>query len=267
MKQLLLLATILFSFAGFSQCTADYDFQGAAFGVSPDPLLGESFQQGILNNPYSDVIHIMVPTSAADIDESFPATAPIDSLTLLGVSLVDLETDITYDIADLGLEVVCNNNGDSPDPCTFYGGSQYCASLEGTPNQIGDYQLIISVLGYTTAFGIVIPQQVDFDQYTYQIVDIADNVNETASTEVSLMQNSPNPFNGMTTIGYTLPQAQVVKIEVVNLLGEVVWSHTETGRIGSNKVTMNGSCLDAGIYLYSLTTEGKTLTKRLVINN
>ena len=48
--------------------------------------------------------------------------------------------------------VVCNNNGDSPDPCMFMGGLQYCASIEGTPTIPGNYSIDLLILGWLTIF-------------------------------------------------------------------------------------------------------------------
>jgi len=41
-------------------------------------------------------------------------------------------------------------------------------------------------------------------------------------SEWSLLPNYPNPFNPETTIEYVLPEATQVKLEVFNVLGEVV---------------------------------------------
>lgn len=253
------------SFAAGAQCVADYDFGTAPFGVSPDPLLGESFDQAVLNVEYSDVIHIKVPTSAADIDPTFPEAAPIDSITLVGVNLVDVNNANTYTVQDIGLNIVCNNNGDSVDPCTFYGGNQYCASLEGTPTVAGEFQLIIDVIGYTTIFGIVVPQEVSFDQYTFSVLD-PNSVEDQIAYVLGMEQNSPNPFSKNTSIAYTLPTNESFSFKVTNLLGEVVHDEAVVGQKGTGLITFNGASLQAGIYLYSIETSNGVLTKRLIIN-
>lgn len=265
MKKLLLSFALMASFAAGAQCVADYDFGTAPFGVSPDPLLGESFDQAVLNVEYSDVIHIKVPTSAADIDPTFPEAAPIDSITLVGVNLVDVNNANTYTVQDIGLNIVCNNNGDSVDPCTFYGGNQYCASLEGTPTVAGEFQLIIDVIGYTTIFGIVVPQEVSFDQYTFSVLD-PNSVEDQIAYVLGMEQNSPNPFSKNTSIAYTLPTNESFSFKVTNLLGEVVHDEAVVGQKGTGLITFNGASLQAGIYLYSIETSNGVLTKRLIIN-
>ncbi|WP_306643706.1 T9SS type A sorting domain-containing protein [Sanyastnella coralliicola] len=264
MKRILLFATALFAFtAASAQCTADYDFGDLPFGVSPDPLLGESFEVAELGMAYEDVIHIMVPTSAADIDDTFPAEAPIDSVVLVNISFV--LADVTYTLEEMGLEAVCNNNGDSPDPCTFYGGTQYCASLEGTPLIAGEFQLIITVQGWTTVFGVPISQNIDFDQYTF-IVSDGTSVAENAALELSLGNNVPNPADDQTTVPFTLNKAESVRLTVINLLGEAVIDELIDGRRGNNNTVLDVSELNNGIYLYSIEAAGKKMTKRMVIN-
>ena len=91
-----------------AQCAIDFDFGESTFGVSPDPNLGETFVTGMLDQPYSDVLHILIPTSAADIDDQFPPTLPIDSVVVAenGVVLTDTVTNETFLPEEIGLGLV-----------------------------------------------------------------------------------------------------------------------------------------------------------------
>jgi hypothetical protein len=143
---------VAISSTAFGQCVADFEFGDVGFGVSPDPVLGENFDSGVVGQEYFDVLHILIPTFASDVDDSYPPTLPIDSINLIDVVLTDTVTLMTYSAEELGLMVVCNNNGDSPDPCMFIGGLQYCASIEGTPTIPGIYRIDLLVLGWLTIF-------------------------------------------------------------------------------------------------------------------
>ena len=62
MKNLTIIFLALLAFnISFSQCTADYDFGDVTMGVSPDPFNGESFDDGLVGEPYEDVLHILLP--------------------------------------------------------------------------------------------------------------------------------------------------------------------------------------------------------------
>mgnify|MGYP006155780483 CR=1 FL=1 len=141
---------LMISSTAIGQCENDYDFGDVGFGVSPDPVLGETFTTGTVNQDYYDVLNLLVPAYAADVDEIYPPQLLIDSLEVVSVSFTDTVTLIVYTPEMLGLEVVCNNNGDSGNPCSFLGGLQYCATIQGIPNTSGVFKIDISIIGWLT---------------------------------------------------------------------------------------------------------------------
>ena len=74
----------------------------------------------------------------------------------------------------------------------------------------------------------------------------------------ALEANYPNPFNPSTTIGYQLPMATEVRLEIYNLMGQPVRTLVQTVEpAGYHQVEWNG--LDnegmpaaAGLYLYRI---------------
>ena len=102
-----LLAPVLMT----AQCTADFDFGDVPFGISPDPALGETFEEGVIDEPYSDTLHVLMPTVASDLD--FPIPVDVDSMVLQTITLNGVEGE-ALSIEDLNLTLEPNNNGDSP---------------------------------------------------------------------------------------------------------------------------------------------------------
>ena len=151
-KFYLVICALVLSSSAFGQCEVNFDFGDVGFGISPDPNLGETLETGIVNQEYIDVIHILIPAFASDIEPDYPPTLPIDSISLESVVFTDTVTLIEYSPEDLGLVIVCNNLGDSPDPCSFMGATQYCASVEGVPNTPAVYKIDLHVLGWLTIF-------------------------------------------------------------------------------------------------------------------
>jgi glucose/arabinose dehydrogenase len=81
-----------------------------------------------------------------------------------------------------------------------------------------------------------------------------------------LLQNSPNPFNPSTTIGYTLERREHVTLHVINTLGEVVATLVnETLEPGRHSVRFDGQGLASGVYFYRLTTADRTETRKLIL--
>ena len=98
------------------------------------------------------------------------------------------------------------------------------------------------------------------DTHTEDKTDIA-QVN--AATAV-LYQNAPNPFSERTSIRYSLPESvKTADIYIFNMQGSVV-KKISAGRSGT--VEIQGSDLQAGMYLYSLIADGKEVdTKRMIL--
>lgn len=86
------------------------------------------------------------------------------------------------------------------------------------------------------------------------------------STEFSLMQNAPNPFNNVTSIGFTLPEAGDATLNVYDVTGKVLLSIQRTFAKGFNTVEINGSDLSGtGLMYYELVSGANKATKKMLI--
>ncbi len=87
----------------------------------------------------------------------------------------------------------------------------------------------------------------------------------------SLSQNYPNPFNPTTTIEFSLPTAGKTKIEVYNILGELVSTPFDgIAAAGANSIVWDGTNskgqnVSSGIYFYRLTADEYTETKKMTL--
>lgn len=89
---------------------------------------------------------------------------------------------------------------------------------------------------------------------------------KTTETPASLSQNKPNPFSSETRIEMFVPQSVTnATLYVYDLQGKQVKSIAVTGR-GATFETIHGSELQAGLYIYSLVTDGKLVgSKQMVL--
>ena len=70
----------------------------------------------------------------------------------------------------------------------------------------------------------------------------------------NLAQNYPNPFNPRTTIVFTLPEAQRVRLEIYNQLGQLVVTLIDRHmNSGQHSIGFHAADLASGVYLYRLT--------------
>ena len=81
-----------------------------------------------------------------------------------------------------------------------------------------------------------------------------------------LKQNVPNPYSGNTSIEFYLPQANNAILEIKDIYGRKIAMLINTQlAAGWHQETFNSGNMAAGIYLYQLTVNGQTMTKRMVI--
>ena len=81
-----------------------------------------------------------------------------------------------------------------------------------------------------------------------------------------MSQNYPNPFNPTTTIEFSIPTNGIYTLEVFNILGQKVASLLN-GNLeqGNHKAIFNATNLSTGIYLYRLSGNSVTITKKMMI--
>jgi hypothetical protein len=83
-------------------------------------------------------------------------------------------------------------------------------------------------------------------------------------SEFALLVNHPNPFNASTVIGYQLPEASNVKLEVYNVLGEKVATLVDGEQeAGYRYVVWDASAISSGVYFYRLQAGEFVSTKKM----
>ena len=89
---------------------------------------------------------------------------------------------------------------------------------------------------------------------------------ENLPSAFTLKQNYPNPFNPITQIQYEMKSAGQVNMELFDIRGAKVRTLiNEQKPAGSYEFTFDGSQLSSGVYFYSMTANGFTETRKLVL--
>jgi hypothetical protein len=95
---------------------------------------------------------------------------------------------------------------------------------------------------------------------------VDDEASEVLPASFVLDQNYPNPFNPITEISFDLPRGSVVKLEVFNLIGQLVATlSNDYFSAGQHTVTWNANKRASGVYLYRLTAGELVETRKMLL--
>ena len=242
----------------FGHVAAQCDPQSVNFGEAPWGLAPDGvetfFEVAELGVDYLDEVHLLVPSFASEVVPDTPLDAPIDSVVISSVLLVDTLSGDTLQFVDVGMEYICNNLGDCVDPCTFLGGGQYCATFTGVPTVAGDFMLSLEVQVWATVFGFPLATPFSFSGFPFPILGETDGVGEREESKASIY---PNPAADL----FSLDGAQGCQATLSSLDGKVqrqwnVARHHE-------RIAVSG--LPAGLYTLGLMAPGRCEVLRLSI--
>ena len=103
------------------------------------------------------------------------------------------------------------------------------------------------------------------EQKNQWLTDIKE-ISSELPAEFELSQNYPNPFNPTTTIKFSIPQTNVVKMKIYNLLGQEVQTLiNQEMSAGSYTVDFDASRLASGLYIDSITAGKYSAAKKMVL--
>ena len=123
-------------------------------------------------------------------------------------------------------------------------------SFTDAPSLIGTYKYRLKQIDLNGQF-----------KYSNEIEVVYNNV-----FSFSLNQNYPNPFNPSTTISYQLSEAGLVSLKVYDVLGkEIVTLVNDLKQSGIHEVNFNASEYGSGIYMYRMTVNNFTQTRKMIL--
>ena len=76
---------------------------------------------------------------------------------------------------------------------------------------------------------------------------------------------SPNPFSVTTRIRFQADEELEIEFFVKDLLGNIIYKKKVVTKKGANSIPFYRDDLESGIYIYSLKTKWKIISKRIVI--
>ncbi|MFC2170363.1 T9SS type A sorting domain-containing protein [Calditrichota bacterium] len=93
---------------------------------------------------------------------------------------------------------------------------------------------------------------------------------ESLPVEFAVLPAYPNPFNSRITVPVALPQNGMVKVVLVNIMGQQVSSHSQLMQAGMQKInlelsTESGEKVTSGIYFLQVSFHDQIATTKLVL--
>ena len=83
---------------------------------------------------------------------------------------------------------------------------------------------------------------------------------------VELYQNYPNPFNPKTTILFSVPRTEFVRLKLFDIAGKEIKNLMETVVCpGEHRVELHSNGLSNGVYIYRLLADGVVYSKKLLL--
>jgi hypothetical protein len=108
-------------------------------------------------------------------------------------------------------------------------------------------------------------KQIDYDGTFEYSNEVEVEVN-LLPKEYIIYQNYPNPFNPVTKIKFSLPKQTRLKINLYNVLGELVQTITEgLYEAGNYEAELNAQALPSGIYIYKFESSEFVQSKKVML--
>ncbi len=237
MKKLLLsfALTALLASSSFGQCTPQPSLIDDSFGVYPDTII--NFPGAVLSAAYYTELNFKAPSDAGEIDPLFTG-ATINYFTVTNV-----------DGLPSGMSYTCNVSN-----CQYPGGSAGCASITGTCDVEGVYEIII----YITA-NITIPfigtQDVDETFTGYRIYVNEDGAVSLLENELDQITLHPNPVSNKFTLTGLSSDFGVTTIAIYNMEGKLIQAVDNDNQTSVEVAT---SALQNGMYFVNITHNNGT---------
>ena len=104
------------------------------------------------------------------------------------------------------------------------------------------------------------------DNTIYHFSDILVGIGKQHLIDTNVSQNYPNPFAASSVVNVTLPGRTNLSLEVVNLMGQVVFT-ADKGVVdsGMHTFTIDASNLGSGVYFYTVKAGESSVTRKMLV--
>ncbi|MCW3101820.1 MAG: Fibronectin type domain protein [Bacteroidetes bacterium] len=258
-----------------ASCTPDLSCLGTATeGICPDSATG--IPTANIGAAYNTTVSVKIPAVYTYMGTTYNLTHFV--ITNVDVDTTAGSTGSYVPLSAIGLTYL-GSGGNSPSGgasgvsgvtmtqhCYWAAPGSACVVVSGTPTKQGTFPIRIKSQIRTLVFGsgVWIPAP-DNTDYRMTVLGPA-GVESMSAAKFEVMQNNPNPFSSVSKISFSSATPADVEFKVFNMLGSVVFSKTIKAEKGMNSYELDASSFSAGIYVYSMKSGDKTITKRMIVS-
>lgn len=242
-----------------AQCQPDPLYADSSSGVYPTPTAGVVFD-ACINTAFSEVFTIILTTDPITIDVAgSPQEVVINKVS--GITVSGLPSGISLSCGVPNCEYTPTN-------------SPSCAIISGTPTVSGTFPIVINATanvtlvngGFTFDLPVAFPGDFFPGSYTINVDANASNCSSVKElTAINNIKNVPNPFNGITNIVVNASSYDQYTLNVFNMVGKNIHTQQVEVRTGENNIPFDGSNLETGVYMYTLSNAKGTITQRMMV--
>ena len=209
---------------------------------------------GAVSNTADVLVTVNPQNDAPRINANFPSNITISPDIYFVFWLDSCVTDIDNDVSALSWTVF-----DTSEVSAIISESTHLCSIFVNTNNAP----LADTLQFVVNDGLLSDTT---DMFISIVLDDILFENDKQPKQYALNQNYPNPFNPLTTIGYSLPKASHVRLELFDLLGQKIMTLVNTSELaGYHEVKLNAHNLTSGIYLYKIQCDDFVQIKKLVV--
>ncbi len=278
-KSLLFIAGLVVAGSMNAQnCIPDYNPNATQLGFDPNPIQGS-----VAGVPYDEVVTIVLPQK---VDNTLTPT-PGDSIPLCNIEILSVSgipTGYNYEVwgTVLGSGAPYNVLALSTDTIPVNPNSNFtrgCLRLTN-PNPpaptvdplIDSVSITVEIAAWSDiGFGCVSLQAAGGTE-TFEVkLPVKSSVfasveNELNNNTFDVYSNYPNPAQQSTNVSFSTPVSGDVNIVMIDALGRQVYNQNMTSKTGLNTVNINTANFKSGVYMYTIQFNGKSVTKKMIVN-
>jgi hypothetical protein len=282
MKKLLLFAVSI-AFVGMVQaqdCTPQINHGVVMLGLNPNPPAGS-----VAGIPYDEVNTLVIPRQV----NNTITPAPGDSIALCAIEVLGITgmpPGYSYDVwafhngSPTSNYDVIAQSVDTIHIMPVVSFTRVCIRLKNpTPpasSNMGDglptrdtavIQVVVGAYAMIPSCNTLGPSAQDTFEVHLAIKDAVYAGIEDQDNSIFVVGNNfPNPAADITYLNFYTPQTGDISINVYDAVGRNVHAYKGTSYEGKNIYGISTTDLTDGVYMYSITYGGKTVSKKMVVN-